>query len=277
MAICQSTNRGIPDHPQRRSNKLFHLVMFSVVASGKVTLLPLDIRILEEICTSDQEETVVATQQSILANNAHVTGFAAQQSPDSQLLSAAKKGDQAAFGALFERHSKKILHSTLRITRNREDAEDALQDCFLSGLLHLNDFDGRSQLSTWLTRIAINAALMKLRRNRYSRELPMEFEDEEGKERPRFQIVDGALNPEDSFVERERTMLLRDALGGLRPRVRAAVEICQLQECSVKETARKLGISTAAAKGRLFHARVALRKACLQKTNPAARRLRPAA
>ena len=220
----------------------------------------------------------MATQQYILANNTKLAGIAAQPASDSQLLSAAKKGDRAAFGELFERHSKKIFHSTLRITRNREDAEDALQDCFLRGLLHLNDFDGRSQLSTWLTRIAINAALMKLRRNRYSKEVSMEFVDEEGKERPRFQLIDGALNPEDTFVERERAKILHDALGVLRPRVRAAIEICQLQECSVRETARKLGISTAAAKGRLFHARVALRKACIQKTNPAfARRLRRAA
>jgi RNA polymerase sigma factor (sigma-70 family) len=230
------------------------------------------------IFATDEEETVVATQQYSLAQNTNLAGVAVQQSSDSQLLSAAKEGDQVAFGQIFERHSKKIFHSTLRITRNREDAEDALQDCFLSGLLHLNDFDGRSQLSTWLTRIAINAALMKLRRNRYSKEVPMEFFDEEGKERPRFQLCDGGLNPEDSFAEQERAKMLHSVLSGLRPRVRAAIEICQLQECSVRETARKLGISTAAAKGRLFHARVALRKACTQKTNPAfARRLRRAA
>jgi RNA polymerase sigma-70 factor (ECF subfamily) len=219
----------------------------------------------------------LATQQYTLANTTNFAGVATQQSPDSQLLAAAKRGDKAAFGELFERHAKKIFHSTLRITRNHEDAEDALQECFLSGLLHLNDFDGRSQLSTWLTRIAINAALMKLRRNRYSREVAMEFVDEEGKERPRFQFIDGAPNPEDSFVQKERARLLYNALDGLRPRVRAAIEICQLQECSVRETARQLGITTAAAKGRLFHARVALRKACIQKANAASRRLRPAA
>lgn len=219
----------------------------------------------------------MATQQYSLANNINAAGVAVQQSPDSHLLIAAKNGDHAAFGELFERHAKKIFHSTLRITRNREDAEDALQDCFLSGMLHIRDFDGRSQLSTWLTRIAINAALMKLRRNRYSKEVPMEFVDEEGKERPRFQFIDAAPNPEDRFVERERAKVLHSALAGLRPRVRAAVEICQLQECSVRETARKLGISTAAAKGRLFHARVALRKACLQRTNGTGRRLRVAA
>lgn len=220
----------------------------------------------------------MATQQYSLANITNLAGAPVPASSDSQLLSAARKGDRAAFGLLFERHAKKIFHSTLRITRNREDAEDALQDCFLSGLLHLNDFDGRSQLSTWLTRIAINAALMKLRRNRYSKEVPMEFTDEEGKERPRFQIIDAAMNPEDRFVERERAEILYGALAGLRPRVRAAIEICQLQEHSVRETARKLGISTAAAKGRLFHARAALRKACVRKVSPAAaRKLRRAA
>jgi RNA polymerase sigma-70 factor (ECF subfamily) len=231
------------------------------------------VEVREWFFKGDEEEKAVATQQYTLANTANLAGVAAPRSSDSQLLSAAKKGDQGAFGQLFERHSRKIFHSTLRITRNREDAEDALQDCFLSGMLHLHDFDGRSQLSTWLTRIAINAALMKLRRHRCSKEVPMEFMDEEGKERPRFQLIDGALNPEDSFVEQERAKILHSALSGLRPRVRAAIEICQLQECSVRETARKLGISTAAAKGRLFHARVALRKACIQKANAAGRRL----
>jgi DNA-directed RNA polymerase specialized sigma24 family protein len=105
----------------------------------------------------------------------------------------------------------------------------------------------------------------------------MEFVDEEGKERPHLQLIDGAFNPEDSVVHREPTKLLYTALAGLRPRVRAAIEICQLQECSVRGIARKLGILTAAAMGRLFHARVALRRACLQKTNPVTRRLRPAA
>jgi RNA polymerase sigma-70 factor, ECF subfamily len=251
--------------------------MRSIPSSGKVALLRTNVLIREYFFESNEEEKVVATQQYTLANSPNLAAVAAPHSSDSQLLSAAKKGDRAAFGLLFERHSKKILHSTLRITRNREDAEDALQECFLSGMVHLHNFDGRSQLSTWLTRIAINAALMKLRRNRYSKEVPMEFVDEEGKERPRFQLIDGALNPEDSFAEQERAKILHSALSGLRPRVRAAIEICQLQECSVRETARKLGISTAAAKGRLFHARVALRKACTQKTNAAGRRLRRAA
>ena len=81
--------------------------------------------------------------------------------PEEHLLAAAQEGDQAAYGEMCKRHSKKILRVTLRITRNYEDAEDALQECFLRAMIHIRDFDGRSQFSTWLTRIAINAALTK--------------------------------------------------------------------------------------------------------------------
>ena len=88
---------------------------------------------------------------------------ASQTGGEASLVAAAKRGQQAAFGALCEFHAKGILHTLFRITRNREDAEDALQDSFLSALVHLESFDGRSSFSTWLTRIAINSALMKLR------------------------------------------------------------------------------------------------------------------
>ncbi len=90
--------------------------------------------------------------------------------PEERLFTAAREGDQAAYGEMCKRHSKKILRVTLRITRNYEDAEDALQECFLRAMIHIRDFDGRSQFSTWLTRIAINAALMKIRQQRKHRE-----------------------------------------------------------------------------------------------------------
>src|SRR6267143_4466944 len=84
---------------------------------------------------------------------------------EEQLIAAAKSGRRATFGELCERHMKKVSYVTSRITRNREDGEDAAQECFLNAFVHLKDFDGRSQFATWLTRIAINAALMKLRKN----------------------------------------------------------------------------------------------------------------
>ena len=180
---------------------------------------------------------------------------------DARLVLDAKRGHHAAFGELCERHAKRLFHTMLRITRNREDAEDALQDSFLSAFVHLHTFDGRSSFSTWLTRIAINSALMKVRKNRSSRELAMDEPVDADNISPRFQPADSRPNPEQSYAQRERERIVAGAVRALRPGMRQVVEIRQLQELSIKETASILGISVTAAKGRLFHARAALRKA----------------
>lgn len=180
-------------------------------------------------------------------------------------IAALKRDKSNAFDELWARHGKKLFHVTHRITRNREDAEDAVQDCFLSALTHLEDFDGRSQFSTWLTRIAINAALMKIRRNRSMREVPIEERDDSGQEHVYDHIADPAPDPEHCYAITERKLKLGQAVRRLRPRIRAAVETRHLQDCSMKETAQLLGISQAAVKGRLFHAKVALRRSMMPK------------
>jgi DNA-directed RNA polymerase specialized sigma24 family protein len=91
---------------------------------------------------------------------------------EQQLIAAAKTGRRAPFGELCERHRKRISYLTRRIMRNREGAEDAAQECIVNAFVHLKDFEGRSQFASWLNRIAINAALMKLRKNRGAREVP---------------------------------------------------------------------------------------------------------
>src|ERR1700688_1235340 len=93
---------------------------------------------------------------------------------EEQLIAAAKTGRQAPFGELYKRHMKQVSCVTRRIIRNREDAEDVTQECFLSAFVHLKDFDGRSQFATWLTRIAINAALMNLRKKCGVQEVPID-------------------------------------------------------------------------------------------------------
>src|ERR1700757_803213 len=93
---------------------------------------------------------------------------------DEKLVVAAKRGERVAFDELFKRHAQNVYRTTYRITRNREDAEDAVQDCFLNAFVHLKSFDGRAQFATWLTRIAMNAALMRLRKNRTAREVPLD-------------------------------------------------------------------------------------------------------
>jgi len=178
---------------------------------------------------------------------------------DGRLVAAAKIGHTAAFDELCRRHAEKIFHVAHRITRNREDAEDVVQESFLRAFIHLKGFDGRSRFPTWLTRIAINSALMKLRKNRTLREIQMQ-ESIESTQPWHQQVPDPALNPEERCAEHERESILREAIAKLRPRIREAVEIHQLQECSLNETADSLGISVAAVKGRLFHARAALRR-----------------
>ena len=179
---------------------------------------------------------------------------------EEQLIAAAKAGTRAAFGELCERHVKKAFRIVYRITRNREDAEDAVQDCLLNAFAHIKDFDERSRFGTWLTRIAINAALAKFRKNHWKLEITMhEPHPSRELERP-SDIQDDALDPEETYHLGERREILNTAILGLRPRARRVVELYQLQGHSLKETAQILGISTAAVKARMFHARVALHR-----------------
>jgi RNA polymerase sigma factor (sigma-70 family) len=178
---------------------------------------------------------------------------------EAQLVAAAKRGQQAAFGELYARHSKKIYRATLRIMRNHEDAEDALQDSFLNAFVHLREFDGRSSFSTWLTRIAINSALMKLRKNRRCPEISRDEPADAHEDFVPYEPQDSRPGPEEQFAQRQRQRIVTRAVRTLRPSLRQVIEIRRLQEFSIKETARTLRISIPATKSRLYHARIALR------------------
>jgi RNA polymerase sigma-70 factor (ECF subfamily) len=177
---------------------------------------------------------------------------------EEQLIAAAKSGSRAPFGELCERHMKQVSCVTRRIMRNREDAEDAAQECFLNAFVHLKDFDGRSQFATWLTRIAINASLMKLRKNRAAREVPMDEPNPSSEPVAQREFRYDAPGPEESCSLRERKRIVKSAISGLRPRARNVVELMHLREHSIRETAEILGISTGAVKTRMFHAKIAL-------------------
>ena len=179
---------------------------------------------------------------------------------DDQLIAAAKAGIRATLGELCERHAKKVFRVIHRILRNREDAEDAAQECFLNVFIHLKDFDGRSQFATWLTRIAINAALMKFRKNRGARDVSIDEPNPSFESVAQKEFRYDAPDPEEAYRLRERKEILIAAILGLRPRTRRVVELHHLQEHTLGETAQILGISTAAAKARMFHARVALHR-----------------
>jgi RNA polymerase sigma-70 factor, ECF subfamily len=185
---------------------------------------------------------------------------------EQQLIAAAKTGRTDPFGELCERHGKKVFHVVHRMMRNREDAEDAVQDCLLNAFVHLKDFGERARFATWLTRIAMNAALAKLRKNHWQREIAMDEPNPACEPGRQSKIQPSAPDPEETYRLRERRKILNTAILGLRPGARKVVELHQLQERSLRETAQILGISTAAVKARTFHARVALLRMPLLKS-----------
>src|ERR1700748_1781823 len=127
--------------------------------------------------------------------------------------------------------------------------------------INLNSFEWKSSFSTWLTRIAINEALMLLRRRRTLHEVSVdESSDREGNSW-HLQMPDSRSDPEASYARRERARILSAALGNLKPGLRRAVQLRDLGELSTSETARRMGVSVAAVKTRLFHARRKLRQA----------------
>ncbi len=179
---------------------------------------------------------------------------------DAALVAAAKTGDARAFEFLVQRHEGKIFSLAQRMTRNREDAEDVVQQSFQKAFINLQKFEGDSLFSTWLTRIAINEALMLLRRKRGSREVPIaESSTEDGAALP-LDFPDSGPNPEDSCLQREQERILCAAVNELKPGQRKAIELRELGELSTGETAQVMGLSVPAVKARLFHGRKELRQ-----------------
>ncbi len=181
-----------------------------------------------------------------------------------------------AIEEIWRTHAKKILRITQRITNNREDAEDALQDSFLRAHVHLHDFDGRSSIGTWLTRIAINSALMILRKRTGAAQVSIDNVGALGAEVGALIPADQAPSPEAQYADLEQQAIFRSAIATLRPSVRRALELRALEERSAKEIAGSMGLSVPAAKSRIFHARVALRqslRAKLSRRAGAAKRL----
>jgi RNA polymerase sigma-70 factor (ECF subfamily) len=174
---------------------------------------------------------------------------------EQMLVVAAKNGDEQAFETLFKRHRQKVLRVVLRYAHVREDAEDIVQQSFQKAFVYLHKFEGKSSFSTWLTRIAINEALMLLRHGRALREIPVDDSPDQGSAAPAMEIADASPDPEASYLRRERVQILCKTLEYLRPGMRTAIELREFAELSTEETARRMGISAGAVKARLFHAR----------------------
>jgi RNA polymerase sigma factor (sigma-70 family) len=185
--------------------------------------------------------------------------FVGPVAADEALVAASKLGDHSSFVELWTRHSNRAFKMVYRITGNRDDAEDAIQDAWMKAYMHLNTFDGRAKFSTWLTRIAINSALMTLRRKRAHPETSMDW-SADGETWQQWEMTDKRANIEEHYVRKETERHLRRAIHRLRPALRAIIEIQQAHEGSVKEISEVAGISVAAAKSRLLRARTVLRR-----------------
>lgn len=179
---------------------------------------------------------------------------------DRALVLAAKSGDEEAFGLLANCYQPKIFAVALRYTRVREDAEDIVQQTLQKAFTHLHRFEGKSSFSTWLTRIAINEALMLLRKGRALREVSIDDSSEAETEAPRLDIRDSGSDPEANYLKREGTEVLFAAMDRLTLGLRTAIKLRDLTELSTQETARRMGLPVDTVKSRLFHGRRKLRR-----------------
>jgi RNA polymerase sigma-70 factor (ECF subfamily) len=179
---------------------------------------------------------------------------------DEALVAAAKRGDAQAFETLVLRHEQRVFTVAQRITNNREDAEDVVQESFHKAFLHLGGFQEKSRFSTWLTRIVMNESFMFLRRRRGVFEVLPDGGDD-GMKSSSEVFVDQGPDPEESCWRRERTQLLTAAINRLRPKVRRTILLRDLEERSAEETAQILGTSIGAVKARVFQGRRKLRRA----------------
>ena len=183
------------------------------------------------------------------------TGF-----DESALVAQAKAGDQAAFSELVTHYERKIYRLAKNITRNDEDAEDVLQDAFLKAYTHLDNFKGDSKFYTWIVRIAVNEALMRLRKRKTDRSVPLDEPVELGEETVAREIAVWEDNPEQRYSKEEWRRILDEAVEGLKPDFRTVFVLRDIEELSTEETAEALGISVPAVKSRLLRARLALRE-----------------
>jgi len=187
-----------------------------------------------------------------------IASAAAKADDEAVFVRAAKRGDLNAFETLVNRYESKIFRLAQNITQNREDAEDVMQEAFLKAFEHLGEFQGNSRFYTWLVRIAVNQALMKLRKrrpNQISLDEPVETEDDL---MPR-EVEDWGPSPEERFAQTELNGILSNVIAELDPPFRIVFQLRDIEDLSTEETAEVLGLSAPAVKSRLLRARLKLR------------------
>jgi RNA polymerase sigma-70 factor (ECF subfamily) len=179
---------------------------------------------------------------------------------DLTLVHAAKRGNVAAFDKIVRRYDRKLLRIAQSVTRNREEAEDAVQDAFFNAYQKLDQFQENAKFSTWMIRIVLNQALMKLRKQRRWREESLDSNFRGESEFLPMDLEDWSPNPQELYGAAEFRKLLVRCLGSLRPTLRIVFVLRDIEELSISETCEALGLSVVAVKSRLLRARLQLRE-----------------
>jgi len=175
------------------------------------------------------------------------------------LVAQARLGDSGAFNELAERYQRNIFRLAQNITQNREDAEDVLQEAFLKAYEHLPDFHGDSKFYTWIVRIAVNEALMKLRKRKWDKTVWLDEPVDTGEDAIAREIAVWEDNPEQRYSKEELHDILDKAVNGLAPPYRTVFVLRDMEGLSTEETAEALELSVPAVKSRLLRARLQLR------------------
>ena len=179
---------------------------------------------------------------------------------EAPFVAQARKGDDRAFAELVKRYEAKIFRLAQHITQNREDAEDVLQETFLRAYEHLDQFQGNSKFYTWIVRIAVNQALMKLRRRRTDKSVSLDETIDTGEDTVTREIAAWDEDPEQRFSREELGEILDSAIQTLAPTYRSVFLLRDVDDLSTEETAEALGLSVPAVKSRLLRARLQLRE-----------------
>ena len=179
---------------------------------------------------------------------------------ESDFVARAKSGDTSAFTELVARYERKIFRLARHITQSDEDAEDVLQESFLKAYEHLGEFQGNSKFYTWIVRIAVNEALMKLRKRKTDRTVSLDESIDLGEEPVVREIAVWEDNPEQRYSQQELREILDRAIDSLRPAFRTVFVLRDVEDLSTEETAAALNLSVPAVKSRLLRARLQLRE-----------------
>ena len=183
---------------------------------------------------------------------------------DPDLVHASKDGDVAAFEQLVKRYDRKLLRIAQGITHNREDSQDAVQETFLKAYQNLATFREDSKFSTWLIRITVNQSLMKLRKQRATREVSLDEDFQADGDILPIEVTDWAPNPEQLYWASELRDILIKCLEGLSPTLRTVFVLRDIEGLTIDQTVEVLNVSHTAVKARLWRARLQLRESLNQ-------------